>query len=205
MTKDILVLCDAEEEYAQLMTDFLKSHKEVPWEIHTYTSISLLMQGEQKGEIAMLVVAESVYVEELQSLQPLCMVILNESGVLRWGDIRNVNKYQQADAVLRSMLQIYMEVADGGLPRLAGECNTTFVGMYSPVRRCLQTSFALTMSQMLAEKHRTLYLNFEHYAGITELLPDMQMRDMADLLYFLNSDQERFRLRMQTMILKKEV
>lgn len=205
MTKDILVLCDAEEEYAQLMTDFLKSHKEVPWEIHTYTSISLLMQGEQKGEIAMLVVAESVYVEELQSLRPLCMVILNESGVLRWGDIRNVNKYQRADAVLRSMLQIYMEVADGGLPRLAGECNTTFVGMYSPVRRCLQTSFALTMSQMLAEKHRTLYLNFEHYAGITELLPDMQTRDMADLLYFLNSDQERFRLRMQTMILKKEV
>ena len=67
----------------------------------------------------------------------------------------------------------------------------------------MQTSFALTLSQMLSEKHRTLYLNFEHYAGITELLPDSQTRDMADLLYFLNGETDKFRLRMQTMIQRK--
>lgn len=201
--KDIFVLCDAEEEYARLMTDYLKAQREVPWEIHTYTSVELLAQGEQNEDIAMLVVAESTYTEALQGLRPLCTVILNESGVLRWGQLQNINKYQQADYVLKSLLQIYLEVADSGLPRLAGEYHTTFVGMYSPVRRCMQTTFALTMSQMLAETHRTLYLNFEHYVGITDLLPDMQTRDLADLLYFLNSDQERFRLRLQTMIMKK--
>ena len=55
----------------------------------------------------------------------------------------------------------------------------------SRVHRCMQTSFAITMSLMLAKKHSTLYLNFEHYAGISELLPDMQTLDLADLLYFL--------------------
>lgn len=202
-TKDILVLCDTEEEYATLMTDFLKSHKELPWEIHTYTAVDVLLQEEQKTEISMLVVAESVYMEEMKTLHPCCTVILNESGMIKWDQLQNINKYQQADHVLRGLLELYAEIADRQLPKLTGELHTKFIGIYSPVRRCLQTSFALTMSQMLAAEARTLYLNFEHYAGITELLPDRQTRDMADLLYFLNADQEKFRLRMQTMIQQK--
>ncbi len=201
--KDILVLCDTEEEYAWLMTDFLKLHKDLPWEIHTYTAVGMLLQQERKSEIAMLVVAESAYAEELKALQPHCTVILNESGMMKWDQMRNVNKYQQADNVLRSLLEIYTDIADGQLPKLTGSLKTKFIGIYSPVRRCLQTSFALTMSQMLAMENRTLYLNFEHYAGITELLPDMQTRDMADLLYFLSGDRDKFRLRMQTMLQHK--
>lgn len=202
-TRDILVLCDGEEEYARLMTDFLKTHRELPWEVHTYTAVETLLREEKKGGAAMIVVAESVYTEELQNLRPRRMVILNESGVLRWGQLQNINKYQQADGVLRELLEIYAEIAGEGLPRLACGNRTRLIGMYSPVRRCLQTTFALTMSQMLAAGHPTLYLNFEHYAGITELLPDGQTRDMADLLYFLNAGQDRFRLRMQAMVRKK--
>ncbi len=202
-SKDVLVLCDTEEEYARLMTDFLKLHKELPWEIHTYTTVKMLFQEERKSDIAILLVAESIYTEEMKALQPKCMVILNESGVMRWEQLQNINKYQQADHVLKHLLEIYMDIAGNQLPRLAVGSDTKFIGIYSPVRRCLQTSFALTMSQMLAEESRTLYLNFEHYAGITELLPDMQTRDLADLLYFLNSERDKFQLRMQTMIQKK--
>lgn len=201
--KDILILCDTEEEYARLMTDYLNSHKDLPWEIHTYTTTEMLMREECKGKASMLVVAESAYTEEMKAIKPFCTVILNESGIRRWEEMQSINKYQQADNVLRSLLEIYTEITDVGLPKLTVDCSTKFIGIYSPVRRCLQTSFALTMSQMLAMESRTLYLNFEHYAGITELLPDMQTRDMADLLYFLNADKDKFRLRMQTMIQHK--
>ena len=30
-----MALCDTEEEYAQLMTEFLRKHKDLPWELHT--------------------------------------------------------------------------------------------------------------------------------------------------------------------------
>lgn len=202
-TKDILVLCDGEEEYAGLMTDFMKQHKNLPWEIRTYTVGSVLLQKERKGQIAMLVVAESAYTEEMKALQPQCTIILNESGVMKWEQVQNVNKYQQADNVLKALLEAYADIAETQMPKLAENIKTKFIGIYSPVRRCLQTSFALTMSQMLAVERRTLYLNFEHYAGITELLPDMQTRDIADLLYFLSSDGDKFWLRMQTMIQHK--
>ena len=45
----------------------------------------------------------------------------------------------------------------------------SYTHLYSPVHRCLQSSFALTLGQLLSEKHPTLYLNFEHYIGISEL------------------------------------
>lgn len=199
----VMALCDTEEEYARLMTEFLKRQKDLPWELHTYTSVEELLTGERHCSIAMLVVAESAYTEDLQRLQPGRTVVLNESGVLRWKEIPCVDKYQEAEEVLRYLLAVYMEIADVQLPRLRKNGRAVFIGNYSPVRRCMQTSFALTMSQLLAQEHRTLYLNFEHYAGIAELLPDAQTFDLADLLYFLNAEQDKFRLRMQTMLRRR--
>lgn len=199
----VMALCDTEEEYARLMTEFLRRHKDLPWELHTYTSVEELLEREKHCPVAMLVVAESAYTEELQRLQPGRTVVLNESGVLRWKELPCVDKYQQAEEVLRYLLAVYMEIADVQFPRLRRNSNVVFIGNYSPVRRSMQTSFALTMSQLLAREHRTLYLNFEHYAGIAELLPDAQTFDLADLLYFLNAEQDKFRLRMQTMLRHK--
>lgn len=198
--KDIFVLCDGEEEYAVLMSDFLKMHKELPWEIHTYTAIDTLLEKEKDEEIALLLVAESFYQEEVKKLQVKRLVVLNESGILREEGIENINKYQQADKVLRKLLEIYADIARVQFPHLLDGYQTKIIGIYSPVRRSCQTTFALTMSQMLAEQNRTLYLNFEHYAGNPALLLDMQTKDLADLLYFLNGDKEKFTLRMQSMV-----
>lgn len=194
----VMALCDTEEEYAQHMTEFLNKHRELPWKIRTYTSVQDLVEEEKAGP-ELLVISESAYCREVEGIPALRTVILSESGVLRWEDVRYVDKYQQAEGVLKELLQIYMEVSDTNLPRLRRSCNTVFIGNYSPVRRTLQTSFALTMSQILARDHATLYLNFEHYAGIPELRPDMQTLDMADLLYFLNADQEKFQLRIKSI------
>lgn len=196
--EEVMVLCDPEEEYAQLMTEFLKKHKELPWKIRTYTSVDDLLRTE-KAAVGLLVVSEAAYSEELQSIQTPRIIVLNESGVVRWENVCYVDKYQQADEVLREILQLYIEVAGRCPPRLRRKTDTVFVGNYSPVHRCMQTSFALTMSQLLAREHSVLYLNFEHYAGIAELLPDMQTLDLADLLYFLNADKDKFLLRMQTI------
>lgn len=199
--KKVLVICDVEEEYAQLFTNYLKKQRELPWEIHTYTSAEQLLLQEKEG-CAVLAVAESTYCEEIVSLNPGRLVVLNESGILRWENMLYVDKYQPAEEVLRFLLRIYAEIADSNWPRLSKNQNVVFWGLYSPVHRNLQTSFALTMARLLAEKHTTLYINFEYCAGIGELLPDMQTMDLADLLYFLNSEKDKFKIRMQSICRK---
>ena len=113
----VMALCDTEEEYAQLMSEFLRRHKDLPWELHTYTSVKELLEREQYRPIVMLVVSESAYTEELQKLRPDRTVVLSESGVLRWEELPCVDKYQQAEEVLRYLLAVYMEIADTLLAR----------------------------------------------------------------------------------------
>ena len=196
----VLVLCDREEEYAQLMTEFIRTHKEVPWKVHTYTDVEELLHRERDCPIDVMAVSESTYQEKLAVLRPARTVILNESGVRQWEDFVNVNKYQQAQNVLQSLLEVYLEIADVVLPGLQRNGKVKFVGLYSPVRRCRQTTFALTLAQMLASSNRTLYLNFEHYVGVSELGAQATGRDLADLLYFLMADDTKFKIRLQTIV-----
>lgn len=196
----VLVLCDEEEEYAQRMTEFMRMHPELPWRVRTYTDVEKLMQEEKDCPIDVMAVSERTYQQRIASLHPLRTVILNESGFMKWEEFVNVDKYQRAQSVLQSILEVYLEVADIVLPRIGGQGATRFIGIYSPVRRCMQTTFALTLSQMLAARHRTLYLNFEHYTGISELAAEVGARDLADLLYFLMAEKDKFRLRLQTIV-----
>lgn len=202
MEHKILALCDPEEDYAGQLAAYLQSYKEFPWEVQMYTGIPQLTDSGKAREIDLLVVAESVYRPELP-VEAAVTVLLNESGLLRWSCIKNVDKYQPAENVLKELLEIYMEKEEDFFPRLETGKQTRIVGMYSPVRRCLQTSFALTYGQILAEKYRTLYLNFEHYAGMPELLPGEKGRDLSTLLYYMKSDREKFALRMKVLVQKK--
>ena len=200
---DILALCDREEEYVQSFAEFIKKYKDLPWELHAYTSIEELRRGEGQNFISVLIVAESTFSPEWKGLKAGCTVLLNESGVVRYPDFKNVDKYQCAENVVRELIESYAQVAESPLPRLVQGRKAKLLGIYSPVRRCLQTSFALTLSHMLARDSPTLYLNFEHYAGISSVLPDMQVRDLGDLLYFLNGEGDKFFLRMETLIQKQ--
>lgn len=197
-SKKTMVLCDEEEEYAQLLTEFLKKQRDIPWLIRTYTSAEELLAGEKEG-VDFLVISESAYSEKVRMLCPEGLVVLNESGFMKWENICYVDKYSPAEEVLKHLLAVYADMPEVQLPLPAAGARVNFIGHYSPVKRSLQSTFALTMGQLLAENHRTLYLNFEHYPGMRELMPDMQTLDMADLLYFLNSDKEKFRIRMRMM------
>lgn len=198
--KPVLVLYDREEEYACLMTEFIKKHRELPWDVHTYTREEELLREEKDRPIDVMVVSERSYEDKLSALRPVRTIILNESGLMRWTDGVVVDKYLQAAKVLQSILEVYLEIADVVIPHMQGVGNTRFIGIYSPVRRCMQTTFALTFGQMLSEKYRTLYLNFEHYVGISELAAEAGARDLADLLYFLMAEKDKFRLRLQTIV-----
>ena len=90
----------------------------------------------------MLVVAESSCEEALNTLQPSCQAILNESGTLRFHQFPNINKYQEAGQVWKELLALYVETPGIRMPLLCAEYKTRFIGMYSPVHRCLQSTFA---------------------------------------------------------------
>lgn len=186
MEHKLLVLCDPEEDYLQHMADFLRKKKQAPWEVVAYTKPEELLKLEEKIEI--LMISESAYGAFVDKLPVKLPVLLNESGVIQGQVSINIDKYQEAEKVRQAVWTYYMEQEENFLPGPDTGCSTRFIGMYSPVRRCLQTTFAMTYGQILAEKYRTLYLSFEHY-GDRQEWAENEKDGLSKLLYFLQEEK----------------
>ena len=52
----------------------------------------------------------------------------------------------------------------------AGE-KAKLIGVFSPVRRCYQTTFSVLMGRLLLGRGRVLYLSFEFCEGCEEFIP----------------------------------
>lgn len=202
MKKKIMALCDSEKDYLDSMSNYLKGKEGFPYELHSYTKPEKLVEFGQKEKIEVLLVSESDYTYEVEALDTGSTLLLNESGTVCGEKIRNIDKYQRADAVWREVLECYADSLSGEAKQLKNTEKAKIIGLYSPVRRCLQTSFALTLGQTLSEKKKVLYISFEHYAGWNQLLDRNVRGDLTALLYFAKESEEKFLCRLHAMTLK---
>lgn len=200
MEHKLLVLCDLEEDYAQQMSEFLRRRKDAGWEVYTFTEPSELVQFAQREKIEILLISESAYGDYVSDMQVKLTILLNESGVVQKEGMINIDKYQEAERVRQQILAGYMELEEEFFPRLKKVGQTKLIGMYSPVRRCLQTTFALTYGQLLAQRYRTLYLSFEYYGSLPEW-QEAKRKDLSSLLYY-QKEGEGFVLHMQATVRK---
>lgn len=199
MKRKILAVCDSEEEYTSRMQEFLCTREELPFEIHAYTDIEKLEASSKKEEIEILLISESDYSEKIREFPIENIYLLNESGQMEYDNVEQISKYQSSEKILGQVLDFYSKRRD--LPRkIKTKFPVNVIGVYSPVGRCLQTSFSLAMGQILAKKHKVLYLNFESFSGLGQILQhDMEM-DLTDLLYYYTNTKERFRYRLESSL-----
>ena len=191
MNKKILALCDSEADYVQSMAEYLRKKDNFLFELHTYTSVDKLLEHEQDTRPEILMVAESDYTDPVKAIPAKKIIVLNETGI-PVKDVCNVNKYQKADYIYQKLSGEIAEITVPANGFIRKKLPAMIIGLYSPIKRCLQTSFALTLGQALAENNKVLYLSFEHYAGWNQLLEKNVKGDLAALLYFLDKDDEQF-------------
>ena len=201
MEHKLLVLCDPEEDYAQHMADFLRRKKDVDWDVRIFTCQEELQKFAGEEAVEILLISETVYGDYVKELQVKMPVLLNESGVIREKKLANIDKYQPAERVWQELLILYMEGNGETYHKMEGWKKAKLIGLYSPVRRCLQSTFALTMGQLLAEKQPTLYLSFEYYSG-QEGWQEGNTRDLSLLLYYQQNRPETFGAQLQTLVKK---
>ena len=195
MSKKILAICDMEADYAHRMMEVMKTRRDLPFDIHVFTDADkLLAYAHSDNAIECLLVAESAYSAELKELKLPHVFILSESG--NTTDEPNtvcINKYQSADNIASKLLANYAEHNESPGQRLQKSGHgAKIIGVYSPVKRCLQTTFSMTMGQILAQKHKTLYLNYECFSGFEQLLSRKMRTDITDMMYLYECVEEKF-------------
>ncbi len=197
--KKIMAICDREQDYLYRMADYLERKSMFPFEIHSFTEPDKLKDFTQRNEVELLLVAENAYTEEMK-LSVRHMVILNESGNEVGCGVENVNKYQVSDCILKEIMESYTGSREEVPRRLATGNRMKIIGIYTPVRRSMQTTFALSMGQILAKEHKTLYLNFEFYSGFGYLLNREFQANIMDVLYYLNCEKDKLAYKLDGLV-----
>ncbi len=183
-------ICDREIAYGQRLAEYFISKNTVPWDIHLYSGWDKLLAAESPQAVVLLIVAQSQYTKEVKEAGfPSVLLLCEEEVYLDTPE--NMSKYQSVEAIARKAQEMCASEAE----RLPGSMRhgkpMKLIGVYSPVTRCLQTTFALCMGQLLARKAPALYLNFEAYSGLEIMLERSFRGSVSDLLYYNDCAREK--------------
>lgn len=193
MRKREVVICDSNEVYAQRLQEYLAEERSLPFGIVFYTNYEKCVEYLSSGKAEVCVVSEDFIVgrdaPEETNNQVKCWITLCEEPTEM--PKTGVFRYQSADSLIEQICK--MAGLDSRAPlSKTEETVSKLIGIYTPIGRCLQTSFSLVLGQMLASKYKVLYLNFEAYSGFTQMLQRDFNADMADLLYYFKNISKDF-------------
>ncbi len=192
MKKKQLVICDSNEAYAHKLQDYWMREKCMPCRLEFYTDWNKFKEYISGQSPGVCIVSEDLLQEPkeeaelLKYADKILLLCEEKEGIPKNG----VYRYQDAVTLAKQICQL----SELGINRLDGAkmTQTKLIGVYTPIGRCLQTSFTLVLGQMLAAKHKVLYLNFESFSGFSQMMQRNFNADMADLLYFLKNLSQDF-------------
>lgn len=190
MKRNILAICDPEQEYAYRLMDALGSRDDFPFEILAFTSVDRLHRAIEEKPVQILLIAQSAFCAGMEAWAPQIILLREDETGYREG-MPEVSKYSSVTRIMKKVTEAALN--EGSLRAFVQTDHRVEVyGFYTPVGRCLQTTFALTMGQLLARQKRVLYLNFESCAGLAEMLARKGEAEFLQVLYYLQEEPEEF-------------
>ena len=183
-------ICDSEVSYGEHLMEYLRREGRLSGEIYLYTGREPFLARETPETTGLLVIAESQYTEEIAKAGFKDILLLNESSTYMEKP-ENMSKYQSVENICDRIREMCMTREEGLTEGVRHGKPMKLIGIYSPLTRCLQTTFALCMGQLLSASTPVLYLNFEAYSGFETMLGRSFRGSVSDLLYYNDCAREK--------------
>lgn len=199
MKRNLLAICDPEQEYAYRLTDALSRKADFPFETLTFTSVDRLQESLNVRPVQLLLVSQSVFDAEMKNWPVSRIILLWESERPPEGALPGISKYSSVARIMKKITETAVEAGNLSPPVITDH-PVSIYGIYTPVSRCLQTTFTFAMGQVLARNHRVLYVNFESYSGLERMLSRTFETDFSELLYYMQEAEEEVHKRLYRMV-----
>lgn len=186
--RKILAVYDVDPFYTDRFVEYLTQRERIPFEAVAFTTLERLKAYLKEHRVEILLLGEESVVKQLQTYSVGQIVLLSEVETALAGEAYpSVYKFQSSETVIREVMSYYTARSDNGDKALR---KAQIYGVYSPISRCLKTSLALAMGQLLARQIPVLYVSLEQYSGLGELLGETYETDLADVLYLYKQDKD---------------
>ena len=186
----IFAICDLDRLYVKNLMQYINNRQSLPLKLQAFTSTELLKEYAGKHEIELLLISTEAMDEEILKLPIGRIVLLTEDGMVEVKGFPSVNRYQASGSLVREVMQHY-GAGNMTIALAAAKLATTrLIGVYSPIKRCGKTSFALALAESYAKKNKVLYVNLEDFSGFREMLSRDYRMDISDLIYFYREEKD---------------
>lgn len=187
--RKILAICDLEVAYASHFMEYMNNRRKLPFEVQAFSSLDKVKEAVTEQPIEILLISERALLgreTEVSAWDIKQVIVLGEGMHTQKSEYYpTVSKYQSSDSVIREVMAVYAaETRENQVfPSIKKEAKV--IGVYSPVGRCLKTSFAIVLGQLLARERSVLYLNLESCSGFENLFETAYDRTLSDVIYYL--------------------
>ena len=203
MKQKVFAICDMEEAYALRLMEYMLEKVRLPYTMHLFTRVEELQKFAKQEKIEILLIAESalrMLREEYVRQQVTQIFVLQEDDTSKREDMPCISKFLSPHKIVETLSEAITDLSDWNFEETIADTEVRLIGTYSPVKRCLQTTFAVTLGQILAKEHRTLYINFENYSGLGQMLKREFSMDMMDLMYYYRCSRDKLPMRIPSVI-----
>lgn len=205
MKCNILAICDEQIVYSDFLMKQLLRIDEESFQISKFSSFSQLELFCLENDVQCLVISES-FEEELHRVKVKnCYYLtmdrmksrIRQSREDEKNNVQYLYRYQSVEAIYEKLKDSFaFQEEESSIFSKQEEKVRKLVGVYNPVHRNGQTTFAKALSTYYSNKgRRVLYLNMEEYAGSSELKED-GVGDLGEVLYYLKQDIKSINFRL---------
>lgn len=196
--KEKVLAVYSKKEYTDKFIEYISEKKEFPLLTIAFTEKEKLLQYIEDNEIFLLLTDPGAIEDEIKN-KNIQKIMMLSSGIVSPTDRKymNVYKYQSVEKILQKILEYYAEQMDKDEVPVLPEKECQIVGVYSPAGGAGKTTLALTLGQILAQTHPTLYINFEEYSAFEKIFQRKYEENLSDLMYYFQQDSHSVSVRLQ--------
>lgn len=185
MSNGIIAIFDSEADYALKLAEYFNLKSGLNYSVSVFTDYNSLKNYLSENNVDILLVSEEFcsYIEDFKNIPGI--FILTEGNVdAALQEYASLYKYQSTDCILRDVMSHYAAYSPCEKKMISTFSPAKITGVYSPVKRCGKTSFALAYGCITSLTENCLYINLEEYPGFSFFTKHTHIGDLSDLLYF---------------------
>ena len=183
-------LYDLEIPYITKLGGYLSMNSSFPFVVKVCVTKQELLERMKTDEPRLLLVTEHEE-DVLDEYECREIIFLSEKKSGNYEGRRYINKYQSGEKIIKDILGFVAE-SDSMSSIITRKCSMKILSFYTPIKRSLSTTMCIAMGQLLSKRAKTLYINFECFSGLNKLLNCEFQKNIGDLLFYLNNQNQNF-------------
>ncbi len=193
----IIAICDSELEYAAHLAEYLHNSLELPCTLQIYSRIEIFREFVSAENLALLVIAESLYDSGLLDEGYDHVLILNESGAFM--EVPNtISKYQKVENIVAKIYSLCAQ-EESDLSSIRHADPMKLIGIYGPAVDSWSSAISYEIARLASVKTSVLYLNLDPYADVSKFSDCSFEGSIRDLVYYNDCAKEKFAAKLHMM------